>query len=173
MIYDLLVRSSTPLELREDPEQGVTVAGITRPNVTTAAQVMALLEDGNARRKTDSTDANSASSRSHAVRAVCCVLCAVCCVLCAVCCLLSALPAAVGLPSTGLTGHAGSKGGQTGYSVAGPGLSLECSPPQLRHMPVNPLQATTTLLKRAHARSSMEVPHAHSLTPAACHRCWR
>lgn len=89
MIYDLLVRSSTPLELREDPEQGVTVAGITRPNVTTAAQVMALLEEGNTRRKTDSTDANSASSRSHAVRAARCLPCLACCCwrarLCAVC----------------------------------------------------------------------------------------
>lgn len=28
MIYDLLVKKSEPLELREDPEQGVQVAGL-------------------------------------------------------------------------------------------------------------------------------------------------
>jgi hypothetical protein len=45
----------------------VTVSGISRNAVTSAAQIMALLEEGNARRKVDSTDANAASSRSHAV----------------------------------------------------------------------------------------------------------
>jgi hypothetical protein len=63
------VRASPPLELREDPEAGVTVAGLSRNTVTSAAEVMALLQEGNSRRKTDSTDANAASSRSHAVRA--------------------------------------------------------------------------------------------------------
>jgi hypothetical protein len=68
VIYDLLVRASPPLELREDPEAGVTVAGLSRNTVASAAEIMALLQEGNTRRKTESTDANAVSSRSHAVR---------------------------------------------------------------------------------------------------------
>eukprot|EP00878_Enallax_costatus_P027718 GHUV01029866.1.p1 GENE.GHUV01029866.1~~GHUV01029866.1.p1 ORF type:complete len:494 (+),score=180.85 GHUV01029866.1:603-2084(+) len=67
VIYDLLVKNSGPLELREDPDQGMCVAGLKHINVTSAAEIMGLLEEGNRRRKTDSTDANAASSRSHAV----------------------------------------------------------------------------------------------------------
>eukprot|EP00775_Hariotina_reticulata_P010422 gene10422-10580_t len=67
VIYDLLVKNSGPLELREDPDLGVCVAGLKRISVTSAAEIMGLLEDGNTRRKTDSTDANATSSRSHAV----------------------------------------------------------------------------------------------------------
>eukprot|EP00798_Chlamydomonas_sp_ICE-L_P001068 gene1068-3926_t len=59
VIYDLLVKNSGPLELREDPEQGVLVAGLK--HLTEA------LDGGNRRRKTESTDANAQSSRSHAV----------------------------------------------------------------------------------------------------------
>ncbi|GFR44052.1 hypothetical protein Agub_g5212, partial [Astrephomene gubernaculifera] len=67
IIYDLLVRSSSPLELREDPELGVVVAGLKHITVTSAAEIMSLLEEGNRRRKTEATDANAQSSRSHAV----------------------------------------------------------------------------------------------------------
>ncbi|GIL46590.1 hypothetical protein Vafri_3551 [Volvox africanus] len=67
IIYDLLVKSSSPLELREDPELGVVVAGLKHITVTSAAEIMTLLEDGNRRRKTEATDANASSSRSHAV----------------------------------------------------------------------------------------------------------
>ncbi|GAX81643.1 hypothetical protein CEUSTIGMA_g9071.t1 [Chlamydomonas eustigma] len=67
VIYDLLVRSSGPLELREDPDQGVQVAGLKRISVKSADEILGLLEEGNRRRKTESTDANSQSSRSHAV----------------------------------------------------------------------------------------------------------
>ncbi|KAF8073085.1 KIN8B [Scenedesmus sp. PABB004] len=67
VIYDLLVRSSGPLELREDPEQGVCVAGLKHISVNSTGEIMGLLEEGNRRRKTDSTDANATSSRSHAV----------------------------------------------------------------------------------------------------------
>ncbi|CAK9863173.1 unnamed protein product [Sphagnum jensenii] len=67
VIYDLLERSSGHLELREDPDQGITVAGLKRIQVTTAEKILELLTQGNARRKTESTDANATSSRSHAV----------------------------------------------------------------------------------------------------------
>jgi hypothetical protein len=40
VIYDLLVRSSGPLELREDPDQGVCVAGLKHIQVTSAAEIM-------------------------------------------------------------------------------------------------------------------------------------
>jgi hypothetical protein len=46
LIYDLLVKSSGPLELREDPDQGVCVAGLKRITVTSAAEIMVRREGG-------------------------------------------------------------------------------------------------------------------------------
>jgi hypothetical protein len=40
VIYDLLVKNSGPLELREDPDLGVCVAGLKRISVTSAAEIM-------------------------------------------------------------------------------------------------------------------------------------
>eukprot|EP00210_Caulerpa_lentillifera_P004659 g4444.t1 len=40
VIYDLLVKSSSPLELREDPSQGVQVAGLTKVTVKNAEDIM-------------------------------------------------------------------------------------------------------------------------------------
>ncbi|KAG1677565.1 hypothetical protein FOA52_014463 [Chlamydomonas sp. UWO 241] len=67
VIYDLLVKSSGPLELREDPELGVQIAGVKHIVVKSADEILDLLEEGNRRRKTEATDANAHSSRSHAV----------------------------------------------------------------------------------------------------------
>ncbi|KAI3726397.1 hypothetical protein L1987_66194 [Smallanthus sonchifolius] len=67
VIYDLLEKSSAHLELREDPEQGIIVAGLRCIKVNSADKILELLNVGNSRRKTDSTDANETSSRSHAV----------------------------------------------------------------------------------------------------------
>nr|XP_043618045.1 kinesin-like protein KIN-8B [Erigeron canadensis] len=67
VIYDLLEKSSGHLELREDPEQGIIVAGLRCIKVNSADRILELLNVGNSRRKTDSTDANETSSRSHAV----------------------------------------------------------------------------------------------------------
>ncbi|KAH7404464.1 hypothetical protein KP509_15G026700 [Ceratopteris richardii] len=67
VIYDLLDRSSRHLELREDPEQGIFVSGLKRVQVNSAAKILELLQIGNSRRKTERTDANAISSRSHAV----------------------------------------------------------------------------------------------------------
>ncbi|XP_076950924.1 kinesin-like protein KIN-8B [Bidens hawaiensis] len=67
VIYDLLEKSSGHLELREDPEQGIIVAGLRCIKVNSADKILELLNLGNSRRKTDNTDANETSSRSHAV----------------------------------------------------------------------------------------------------------
>lgn len=67
MVYDLLQHNSGPLELREDPEQGAVVSGLRRIKVESAKKIFSLLQEGNLRRKTESTDANATSSRSHAV----------------------------------------------------------------------------------------------------------
>ncbi|KAK9097058.1 hypothetical protein Sjap_022555 [Stephania japonica] len=67
VIYDLLEKSSGHLELREDPEQGTVVAGLRCIKVHSADRILELLNQGNSRRKTESTEANATSSRSHAV----------------------------------------------------------------------------------------------------------
>ncbi|XWS45073.1 hypothetical protein CRYUN_Cryun15aG0105300 [Craigia yunnanensis] len=67
IIYDLLEKSSGSLELREDPEQGIIVSGLRCIKVHSADKILELLNLGNSRRKTESTEANATSSRSHAV----------------------------------------------------------------------------------------------------------
>jgi kinesin family protein 18/19 len=67
VIYDLLVPNSNELQLREDPVLGAVPSGLTRLDCSTAQDILRLLEQGNARRKTERTDANARSSRSHAV----------------------------------------------------------------------------------------------------------
>ncbi|CAA2978827.1 kinesin KIN-8B [Olea europaea subsp. europaea] len=66
-IYDLLEKSSGHLELREDPELGIIVAGLRSIKVNSADRILELLNLGNSRRKTESTEVNGTSSRSHAV----------------------------------------------------------------------------------------------------------
>ncbi|DBB11583.1 hypothetical protein WJX82_010561 [Trebouxia sp. C0006] len=67
LIFDLLQDNSPPLDLREDPEAGPTVAGLSKVKVDSVDTIFALLQEGNKRRKTEATDANAASSRSHAI----------------------------------------------------------------------------------------------------------
>ncbi|CAN4079852.1 unnamed protein product [Withania somnifera] len=67
VIYDLLEKSSGHLELREDPEQGIVVPGLRCIKVNSADKILELLNLGNSRRKTESTEINETSSRSHAV----------------------------------------------------------------------------------------------------------
>ncbi|XXG49009.1 hypothetical protein AAC387_Pa02g3307 [Persea americana] len=67
VIYDLLEKSTGHLELREDPDQGITVAGLRCIKVHSADKILELLNLGNSRRKTESTESNVTSSRSHAV----------------------------------------------------------------------------------------------------------
>ncbi|QDZ22315.1 kinesin [Chloropicon primus] len=69
IIYDLLQPTAAQrgLDLREDPENGPQVAGLRRLKVHSAEKIFQLLREGNLRRRTESTDANAESSRSHAV----------------------------------------------------------------------------------------------------------
>lgn len=67
MIRDLLVATSGYLELRDDNDKGITIAGVTQFQAESTEQVMNLLMIGNKRRTTQATNANQTSSRSHAV----------------------------------------------------------------------------------------------------------
>ena len=65
-ISDLL-QPSAPVELREDPREGVYVSGAKWATVTTTEEAMAELHRGNSNRATACTKMNADSSRSHAV----------------------------------------------------------------------------------------------------------
>ena len=64
-ITDLL-NPTGDVEIREDPKQGVYVAGATWSTVDSATAAMKVLQKGNSNRATACTKMNSASSRSHA-----------------------------------------------------------------------------------------------------------
>ena len=64
-ISDLL-QPANPVELREDPKDGVYVSGAKWETVTTAGEAIAALQKGNSNRSTASTKMNADSSRSHA-----------------------------------------------------------------------------------------------------------
>ena len=66
-IRDLLSESEDYLDLREDPIAGPTVAGISQVDAKSSEEIMLLLQQGNARRTQQATEANEVSSRSHAV----------------------------------------------------------------------------------------------------------
>lgn len=68
-IFDLLEPCpGKALRIYEDPTKGiVTVAGLAEREVKTSDEVLVLLRQGNAHRKTEATMANQVSSRSHAV----------------------------------------------------------------------------------------------------------
>ncbi|CAM9642672.1 unnamed protein product [Ectocarpus sp. 8 AP-2014] len=67
-IMDLLSDSSKPLKINEDPAKGVVVvAGLAEMEVASSEEVLDLLRQGNANRRTEATGANQVSSRSHAV----------------------------------------------------------------------------------------------------------
>ena len=55
------------LDLREDPERGVVVNGITEVNVTSSNDMLKILKRGNRNRTQEATGANETSSRSHAI----------------------------------------------------------------------------------------------------------
>ena len=69
VIRDLLLPNSkeTYLDLRDDPEKGVCIAGVTEHIVSEPHEVMNMLTIGNRRRSTEATMANAESSRSHAI----------------------------------------------------------------------------------------------------------
>lgn len=66
-IKDLLTDRSDYLELREDNLKGICVAGVTEIMTTNVDEIMRYIRQGNRQRTKERTDANEASSRSHAV----------------------------------------------------------------------------------------------------------
>lgn len=66
-IFDLTRHTSEPLELRVGPNKEPVVAGLCHHKVSSVDTVQRILQRGNARRKTEATEANETSSRSHAV----------------------------------------------------------------------------------------------------------
>lgn len=63
-----LLKPGRPLRVCEDPAKGfVQVAGLEERIVNSSDEVLDLLREGNANRKTEATMANQVSSRSHAV----------------------------------------------------------------------------------------------------------
>ncbi|XP_061445901.1 kinesin-like protein KIF18B isoform X2 [Rhineura floridana] len=65
-IHDLL-EPKGPLAIREDPEKGVVVQGLSYHQPTSAGQLLEMLRRGNLNRTQHPTDINATSSRSHAV----------------------------------------------------------------------------------------------------------
>ena len=66
-IRDLLINNSDNLELREDPNKGLVVNGITEIIPKSSEHILNILKKGNKNRTTESTNANETSSRSHAI----------------------------------------------------------------------------------------------------------
>lgn len=67
MIRDLIVVSDDVLDLREDKDKGICVAGLSEVEVESPEDVMELLFFGNQNRTQEATGANETSSRSHAI----------------------------------------------------------------------------------------------------------
>uniref|UniRef100_A0A2K6EW08 Kinesin-like protein n=1 Tax=Propithecus coquereli TaxID=379532 RepID=A0A2K6EW08_PROCO len=65
-IHDLL-EPKGPLAIREDPDKGVVVQGLSFHQPASAEQLLEMLTRGNRNRTQHPTDANAASSRSHAI----------------------------------------------------------------------------------------------------------
>ncbi|XP_065712171.2 kinesin-like protein KIF18B isoform X2 [Patagioenas fasciata] len=69
-IYDLL-EPKGPLNIREDPDKGVIVQGLSFHQPSSAQHLLEMLAEGNKNRTQHPTDANATSSRSHAVFQIC------------------------------------------------------------------------------------------------------
>uniref|UniRef100_G1QZ57 Kinesin-like protein n=1 Tax=Nomascus leucogenys TaxID=61853 RepID=G1QZ57_NOMLE len=65
-IHDLL-EPKGPLAIREDPDKGVVVQGLSFHQPASAKQLLEMLTRGNRNRTQHPTDANATSSRSHAI----------------------------------------------------------------------------------------------------------
>ncbi len=66
-IRDLLSSTEEYLDLREDPNKGISISNISELNVTSCQDIMQLLKKGNKSRTQEATNANETSSRSHAI----------------------------------------------------------------------------------------------------------
>jgi kinesin family protein 18/19 len=67
LIKDLLNNKNENLELREDGVKGISVAGVLEIMTTNTDEIMDYIRQGNRNRTKEFTEANDASSRSHAV----------------------------------------------------------------------------------------------------------
>ncbi|XP_010277504.1 PREDICTED: kinesin-like protein KIN-4C isoform X2 [Nelumbo nucifera] len=61
------VPARVPIQIRETASGGITLAGVTEPEVRTKEEMAAFLSKGSLSRATGSTNMNSQSSRSHAI----------------------------------------------------------------------------------------------------------
>ncbi|WVR07124.1 hypothetical protein IAU60_004165 [Kwoniella sp. DSM 27419] len=66
-IIDLLSGTGVAITIREERDGRIVWAGVREVKVKSLAEVMQLLQDGSARRKTGETTMNASSSRSHAI----------------------------------------------------------------------------------------------------------
>lgn len=73
-LIDLLVprknrvdEPAVELQIKEDPVGGIFVKDLTQRPITSAVDMLTLLDEGGGRRTVASTNMNSESSRSHAV----------------------------------------------------------------------------------------------------------
>ncbi|KAG7662273.1 KIP2 [[Candida] subhashii] len=55
------------LKIRDDPEFGIKVIGLSSPSITSKSQLLELIRKGDLNRKTSATDFNARSSRSHSI----------------------------------------------------------------------------------------------------------
>ncbi|KAL0233491.1 hypothetical protein PCE1_002006 [Barthelona sp. PCE] len=67
MLQDLFVPENSKLVIREDPDYGIFVAGLSRHEVNSVDDVVNLISMGHENRVTAFTHLNATSSRSHAV----------------------------------------------------------------------------------------------------------
>ncbi|OMJ83828.1 hypothetical protein SteCoe_15188 [Stentor coeruleus] len=68
MLQDLIIpNADKPIRIREDPEEGIYLSGITWTPVSSVRDCMELMYQGDRNRNTAFTSMNSHSSRSHAV----------------------------------------------------------------------------------------------------------
>jgi kinesin family protein 18/19 len=67
VLRDLIHPSKEVMDLREDPQKGMVVAGLSEIMPTSPEEVVSAIRLGNKRRTCEPTEANQTSSRSHAV----------------------------------------------------------------------------------------------------------
>lgn len=69
---DLLSPSTTDLRILEDKKRGTYISPLKEEIVTTPAQVMHIIQKGEANRHFGTTDSNLKSSRSHTILQMVC-----------------------------------------------------------------------------------------------------
>lgn len=73
-VNDLLDTAKRNLSLKADSEKGIMVAGLSESLVYTVEDVMTVFEKGDLNRRVGETKMNEASSRSHSIFRVVCLL---------------------------------------------------------------------------------------------------